>query len=261
MSIIVSGQRSPSGRLLHRWIGDAPIYGGGNPHAGAIRRGLSGQALCLDRETRFTRFGTRRPGDDDDGGEWRTTPFVVPKTKDQAQGLTLPPPTECSSHGLFLFLFSRRPSEQEFPSQRILHPLRFPTISLSPLLQFWRAANGNFSANQQRMGPIQSTSLAGSTRKCKLPHFLTLELSIRCLPENCRGSRNFICICNYIYYVTCAHCIALEIIIYYCRSWCRLSGQGARELCKFLCVRVRGVWSLWQCFLLLLLLSEVALAV
>ena len=53
MSIIVSGQRSPSGRLLHRWIGDAPIYGGGNPHAGAIRRGLSGQALMLGQGDPF----------------------------------------------------------------------------------------------------------------------------------------------------------------------------------------------------------------
>lgn len=75
------------------------------------------------------------------------------------------------------------------PSQRILHRLRFPTISPSPLVLLWRAANGNFTANKQRVGPIHSIWLPGSTRKCKLTHFLTLELSIRRLAENCRGFR------------------------------------------------------------------------
>jgi hypothetical protein len=42
--------------------------------------------------------------------------------------------------------------------------LRFPTISLSPLLLLWRAANGNFIANKQRMGPVHSIWLAASTR-------------------------------------------------------------------------------------------------
>lgn len=134
ISGINKGRSTLIRRLLHRWIRDAVVYGGGLQVP--FGRALSGQALCWDRDTRFTRFGTRRGV---------TTNGAVRRRRRQVGARPGPGAIPQSVYPSPAFVAFARPLPllassigTRIPSQRIPHPLSFPTTSLSPLLVLWR---------------------------------------------------------------------------------------------------------------------------